>query len=84
MKYDPEHSKLIREIYRADMELPVASSILWNYGSRNPKLSGKGLDGVAERIRPGFRTYPQIVKDAACNFLRSLHRHTIGRFLGDC
>ena len=78
MEYGPEHSKLVRQVFGTEEKLPAPVEHLWNYGSRNPKAS---IDGIAEHLRPGFRTYPQMVKDGVRNLLRALHRHTLGRFL---
>ncbi|MCY1549229.1 hypothetical protein D9M68_853870 [compost metagenome] len=80
MAYGPEHSKVIRQVFGKEVDLPVADSTLWNYGSRNPNAH---IDRIADHLRPGFRTYPQILVDGVRKVLRALHRHTLGRFLSD-
>lgn len=78
MEYGPEHSKLVRQVFGTEEELPAPIEHLWNNGSRNPNANRYR---IPEHLRPGFRTYPQMVKDGVRNFLRALHRHTLGRFL---
>lgn len=81
MNKDPQHDelesfRLVADALREKVDLPVASRTLWNYGSRNVKT---GITRLPDYLQPGYRTYPQMVKDAVRNVLRALHRQTLGR-----
>jgi len=67
---DLERLSLIADAVREEVKLPVASRTLWNYGSRNAQT---GLTRLPDYLQPGYRTYPQMVKDAVRNFLHALH-----------
>gem|GEM_PF-6663087 len=77
---DLECVRVVMQAVAKDVGLPVASGTLWNYGSRNPKTS---LSRLPDHMQPGYRTYPQIARDAIRNLLRALHRHTLGRLRRD-
>ena len=58
MDDDLESFRLVAEVLREKVDLPVASRILWNYGSRNVKT---GNTRLPDYLQPGYRTYPQMV-----------------------
>ncbi|GAB3362665.1 MULTISPECIES: hypothetical protein [Giesbergeria] len=76
MPHSSEDLKIIGKVLGKKVDLPVARPAGWH----NPRWREKTSIGrIPEHLRPGFRTYPQIIKDAVSNFLSALYRNTLGR-----
>lgn len=73
MKHDTDSIKMVMQVIGKDLHTPLPIPPGPHYSWR--KTSVTRIDGVAEHFRPGFRTYPERIKDAVSRVFGLLKRY---------